>query len=98
MRNADLTYKDIFEEIPVRIKNNLLTTLFLQQVQASKQLTTDFENLDLASNLYLERNTEFLVGNVEELNFDFSQYKNYFVEEQRKKAQKEEAQKKVIPN
>eukprot|EP01091_Cochliopodium_minus_P020373 TRINITY_DN887_c1_g3_i1.p1 TRINITY_DN887_c1_g3~~TRINITY_DN887_c1_g3_i1.p1 ORF type:complete len:314 (-),score=101.97 TRINITY_DN887_c1_g3_i1:48-989(-) len=90
LTSLDLNYREVFEEIPIRIRNNGLANAFIMQLETTNVLKPNFDNLDLASNLYLERTSEFLLGGIDEINGDFNQMRNFLNEEQKQKQYKEE--------
>ena len=82
--------QDIFEEIPIIIKNNGLLNAFILQLETTNVLNPNYDNLDLASSLYLERTSEFMLGGIDEINSDYIQMRNYRNEEQKQKQFMEE--------
>jgi len=67
LTKANVSYADIFEEIPIKIHNSSLIHSLLFELDESGSMDTDFEVLDLGSNSFLEKNLEFLIDCLDEL-------------------------------
>jgi len=83
------SFTNIFEEVPIEIKNSVLVNQFLAELQkrgkwVNEKYASDFEKLDLSINPFLEKNMEFLIESVDELNVEQRQLQYYH----RKKFQK----------
>jgi len=74
-----LSFDDIFEEIPIKIHNNLLTKALLWELDEYAEMDPDFERLELSTNPFLEKNLEFLIECLD----DLSQEQNKFTYHQR---------------
>jgi len=74
-----LSFDDIFEEIPIKIHNNLLTKALLWELDEIAEMDPDFERLELSTNPFLEKNLEFLIECLD----DLSQEQNKFTYHQR---------------
>jgi len=85
-----LSFDDIFEEIPIKIHNSLLTKALLWELDEIAELDPDFERLDLSTNPFLEKNLEFLIECLD----DLSQEQNKFTYYQRtvQRQQQQQAQ------
>lgn len=70
-----LTFEDVFEEIPIKIHNSLLTNAFLYDVSEKGNMEVDHEKLDLSTNPYLERNLEFIIDSMDELGAEQSKFR-----------------------
>jgi translation initiation factor 3 subunit H len=71
-----VSYKDIFEEIPIRIHNSLLSSALLYELQEAGA-ESDFEKLDLSTNPFLEKNLEFLVECLDDLSSEQTKFQYY---------------------
>jgi len=60
LAKANLSFNEIWEEIPIRIRNSSLMAAFLTELEESGRVESDFEKLDLSINPYLEKNLESL--------------------------------------
>jgi len=87
LAKANLSFNDIFEEIPIRITNSLLTQALLLELDDSKTMDADFDKLDLSTNPFLERNLEFLTESLDELGAEQNKFQYYQRSIQRQQAQ-----------
>ena len=55
----------IFEELPIEVITNPLAEAFLIGIE--DQIPKSYDNLDLASSAFLEKNLEYLSGYLDEL-------------------------------
>jgi len=60
LNSNNLSFQDIFEEIPIKIHNSLLVNGFLGELQEKKIAEDSFDRLDLSTNPFLEKNLDFL--------------------------------------
>jgi translation initiation factor 3 subunit H len=67
LNRANVSSHDIFEEVPIRIHNSLLSSAFLYELQETGAAEADFEKLDLSTNPFLEKSLEFLVECLDDL-------------------------------
>jgi len=74
-----LSFDDIFEEIPIKIHNSLLTKALLWELDEVAEMDPEFERLDISTNPFLEKNLEFLIECLD----DLSQEQNKFTYHQR---------------
>jgi translation initiation factor 3 subunit H len=61
LKNASITWKDVFEEIPIQVHNSQLVCVLMTQLEP-ETLTTqaDFDRLSLGVAPLLAKNVEFL--------------------------------------
>ncbi|KAL6072244.1 Eukaryotic translation initiation factor 3 subunit H [Balamuthia mandrillaris] len=70
---ANLSFNNIFEQLPIRIHNSGLVTAFLSQLEEEEQSSSsisrssEFDCLGLSTHPYLEKNLEFLIDCVDVL-------------------------------
>jgi len=76
LNKSNVSYKDIFEEIPIRIHNSLLSSALLYELQEAGA-ESDFEKLDLSTNPFLEKNLEFLVECLDDLSSEQTKLQYY---------------------
>lgn len=61
LREAAVAWKDVFEEIPINIRNSPLATALVASIEADAVADTrDFERLNMGVGPLLEKNLEFL--------------------------------------
>lgn len=70
----DLSYHNIFQEIPIDIKNSHLVTLYLHSMEQQEE---DYQQLDISIDPYLEKNIETMFEVIDEFHYDQSNY-NYY--------------------
>jgi len=84
-----LTYKDVFEEVPIKIKNSHLVKALVKQLQKPGYVRDDFKVLDLSSNPFLEKNLILMNEYLDELMAEQNKLQNYFKALQRQKKAKD---------
>eukprot|EP00033_Pygsuia_biforma_P000819 GCRY01000953.1.p1 GENE.GCRY01000953.1~~GCRY01000953.1.p1 ORF type:complete len:316 (-),score=63.87 GCRY01000953.1:48-995(-) len=79
LKQAGLSFSDIFEELPVEIHNNNLSTalLYSLQEQFPSLVQTDFDALDMSFSPFLERNLELLIDCIDDLAVEHNRYQNH---------------------
>ena len=85
-----MSFNDVFEEIPIQIKNAHLNSAFLWEVEDSASWGArglDFDRLDLSTNPFLEKNMEFLVEYIDELVGEQNKLQNHYRAVQRQQQQ-----------
>ncbi|KAJ7942278.1 Eukaryotic translation initiation factor 3 subunit H [Quillaja saponaria] len=62
LREKNLSWVDIFEEIPIKVSNSALVSAYMQQLEPDTPVTQcDYDRLQLSSKPFMERNMEFLI-------------------------------------
>jgi len=79
VKKANLTFLDIFEEFPLTITNSPLVNAYLFELQEQGHINFNFQEFDLDSTPYLEKNLELLMNNFDSL----AQQQNNFAYYQR---------------
>ncbi|KAF5113098.1 hypothetical protein DV454_003808 [Geotrichum candidum] len=84
LQKVDLTYRNIFDELPVSIKNSHLVTLFLQTLEKKNasqthptSLASNFDKFDISIDFYLERNIEGIFNSIDGFHTDQGSYNWY---------------------
>jgi len=73
-----LSFSDIFEELPIRIRNPHLCSSYLWELEDQLGLSSlSFDCLDLTTNPFLEKNLESLIDYIDEFANEQSKYQNY---------------------
>jgi len=85
---SNFSFKEIWEEIPIRLHNSALITAFLTELEEVGTAETDFEKLDLSTNSYLEKTLEELSKSLEALGQEQTKFQMYQRNMQRQQAQK----------
>ncbi|EEF32586.1 eukaryotic translation initiation factor 3 subunit, putative [Ricinus communis] len=71
LRERNLSWVDIFEEIPIKVSNSALISAFMSELETDSPVTQcDYDRLQLSTNPFLERNVEFLVECMDELSIE----------------------------
>jgi len=87
LKESNLTYEDVFEEIPIRVHNSHLVNAFLCDLADKGSADYDFERLNLSTNPFLERNLEFLIDAMDDLGAEQSKFRFFQNNQQRQQAQ-----------
>jgi len=75
---AGVCAEDIFEELPIQVRNsNLIKAFLLQMDDSQKTPTADVEGGNLTSNPYLEKNLECLIDSIEDLAQESARFQYY---------------------
>lgn len=69
----ELSYHTIFEELPVKVSNSHLVTLYLQSIEHKP----DYDHLNISIDSYLEKNIEGIFDSVDDFHYDQGNY-NYY--------------------
>jgi translation initiation factor 3 subunit H len=85
--NANITFNDIFEELPIHIHNSQLINALLYDMEGSDNLTAQFERLNLGFGPFLEKNLEFLAESLDDLASEQSKFQYYQKSVQRQQGQ-----------
>jgi translation initiation factor 3 subunit H len=85
--NSNMTFNDIFEEVPIRIHKPQLINALLYDMEGSDILSAHFERLNLGFGPFLEKNLEFLAESLDDLAAEQSKFQYYQKSVQRQQAQ-----------
>lgn len=68
-REANIAWKDVFQEIPIKINNSPLIQALVSQLEPDHDSATqgDFDRLNLSMAPFLEKNMEMLIDRVDDL-------------------------------
>eukprot|EP00697_Spironema_sp_BW2_P002525 gnl/Spiro4/13346_TR7102_c0_g1_i1.p1 gnl/Spiro4/13346_TR7102_c0_g1~~gnl/Spiro4/13346_TR7102_c0_g1_i1.p1 ORF type:complete len:348 (+),score=105.41 gnl/Spiro4/13346_TR7102_c0_g1_i1:32-1045(+) len=84
-----LSFDNIFEELPIRIHNSLLSEALLYDLeQGQHTLKCDFDRFDLSLNPFLEKNMELIIEELDNLGLEqtrFQQYQRAYNRQQQKR-------------
>ncbi|KAJ7535436.1 hypothetical protein O6H91_12G033700 [Diphasiastrum complanatum] len=79
LREKSLTWKNIFEEIPVKISNSSLVSSLMTELETDAPATQcDFDRLVLSTNPFMEKNFEFLIECMDDLSMEQQKFQYYY--------------------
>lgn len=68
LREKNLTWVDIFEEIPIKVSNSPLISATMTELESDSPVTQcDYDRLHFSSTPYLEKNVELMIKSIDEL-------------------------------
>jgi len=90
LREKNLTWVDIFEEIPIKVSNSALVSAFMTELEADSPVTqSDYDRLQLSTNPFMERNMEFLIECMDDLSMEQQKFQFYYRNLSRQQAQQQ---------
>uniref|UniRef100_A0A1D1XP85 Eukaryotic translation initiation factor 3 subunit H n=1 Tax=Anthurium amnicola TaxID=1678845 RepID=A0A1D1XP85_9ARAE len=90
LREKNLTWVDIFEEIPIKVSNSALISAFMTELETDSPVTQcDFDRLQLSANPFVQRNMEFLIECMEDLTVEQQKFQYYYRNLSRQQAQQQ---------
>lgn len=90
LREKNLTWQDIFQEIPVKISNSALVSAIMTELETDSPATqSDFDRLVLSTNPFMERNLEFLIECMDDLSMEQQRFQYYYRNLSRQQAQQQ---------
>ncbi|KAG5231910.1 eukaryotic translation initiation factor [Salix suchowensis] len=90
LREKNLSWVDIFEEIPIKVSNSALISAFMTELEDDTPVTQcDYDRLQLSSSPYLERNVEFLIECMDDLSIEQQKFQYYYRNLSRQQAQQQ---------
>lgn len=92
LRAAKVTFETVFKEVPVLIRTSHLARALLYEIDTTTDRLQTFEQLDISSNSFLERNVKCLMDCVDHLGNEANKYHFY----QRNLARQQMDQNKVL--
>ncbi|KAG6541880.1 hypothetical protein Mapa_016708 [Marchantia paleacea] len=79
LREKNMTWTDIFEEIPVKISNSSLVSAVMTELETDAPATQcDFDRLVLSTNPFMEKNLEFLIECMDDLGMEQQKFQYYY--------------------
>ncbi|KAI3742380.1 hypothetical protein L1987_60060 [Smallanthus sonchifolius] len=79
LREKNLSWVDIFEEIPIKVSNSSLVSAFMTEPEADSPVTlSDYDRLQLSTNPFMERNMEFLIDCMDDLSMEQQKFQFYY--------------------
>ncbi|KAG6750024.1 hypothetical protein POTOM_047102 [Populus tomentosa] len=90
LREKNLSWVDIFEEIPIKVSNSALISAFMTELEDDTPVTQcDYDRLQLSTSPYLERNVEFLIECMDDLSMEQQKFQYYYRNLSRQQAQQQ---------
>ncbi|GAA0141683.1 translation initiation factor [Lithospermum erythrorhizon] len=90
LREKNLSWVDIFEEIPIKVSNSALISAFMTELEPEAPVSQcDYERLQLSANPYMERNMEFLIECMDDLSMEQQKFQFYYRNLSRQQAQQQ---------
>ncbi|CAN6462767.1 unnamed protein product [Victoria cruziana] len=90
LREKNLTWVDIFEEIPIKVSNSALISAFMSELEPEAPVSQcDYDRLALSTNPFMERNLEFLIECMDDLSMEQQKFQFYYRNLSRQQAQQQ---------
>ncbi|XP_071705761.1 eukaryotic translation initiation factor 3 subunit H-like [Rutidosis leptorrhynchoides] len=90
LREKNISWVDIFEEIPIKVSNSALVSAFMTELEADSPVTqSDYDRLQLSTNPFMERNMEFLIECMDDLSMEQQKFQFYYRNPSRQQAQQQ---------
>jgi len=87
LESNNITFNNIFEEVPIKIHNSQLINALLYDMEGSDAVSAHFERLNLGFGPFLEKNLEFLAESLDDLASEQSKFQYYQKSLQRQQSQ-----------
>lgn len=79
LREKNLTWVDIFEEIPIKVSNSALISAFMTELEPDSPVSQcDYDRLQLSTAPFVERNIEFLIECMDDLTVEQQKFQYYY--------------------
>ncbi|KMZ60842.1 Eukaryotic translation initiation factor 3 subunit [Zostera marina] len=79
LREKNLTWVDIFEEVPITVSNSSLVSAFMTKLESESPVTqSDFDRLELSTKPFVERNMEFLIDCMDDLTMEQQKFQYHY--------------------
>ncbi|GAV58957.1 JAB domain-containing protein [Cephalotus follicularis] len=90
LREKNLSWVDIFEEIPIKVTNSALITAFMTELEGDSPVAQcDYDRLQLSTNQFMESNMEFLMDCMEDLTMEQQKFQYYYRSLSRQQSQQQ---------
>ena len=90
LREKNLSWVDIFEEIPIKVSNSALISAFMTELEPDSPVTQcDYDRLQLSTSSLMERNMEFLIECMDDLSLEQQKFQFYYRSLSRQQAQQQ---------
>ncbi|KAE9604960.1 hypothetical protein Lal_00036810 [Lupinus albus] len=90
LREKNLSWVDIFEEIPIKVSNSALISAFMTELEPDTPVAQcDYDRLQLSTSSLMERNMEFLIECMDDLSVEQQKFQFYYRSLSRQQAQQQ---------
>jgi translation initiation factor 3 subunit H len=90
LREKNLSWKDIFVEIPIKVSNSALISAFMTELEPETPVTQcDYDRLQLSTSSLMERNMEFLIECMDDLSVEQQKLQFHYRSLSRQQAQQQ---------
>jgi len=90
LREKNLSWVDIFEEIPIKVSNSALISAFMTDLEGDAPVTQcDYDRLQLSTNPFMERNMDFLIECMDDLSMEQQKFQFYYRSLSRQQSQQQ---------
>ncbi|XP_058610430.1 eukaryotic translation initiation factor 3 subunit H-B isoform X4 [Onychostoma macrolepis] len=77
LKKASVGYENMFEEVPIVIKNSHLISVLLWELEDKSTAADKHELLNLSSSTHLEKSLQMLMDRMDDMSQDIVKYNNY---------------------
>lgn len=77
LKKASVGYENMFEEVPIVIKNSHLINVLLWELEDKSTVAEKHELLNMSSSSHLEKSLQMLMDRVDDMSQDIVKYNNY---------------------
>ncbi|KAK2537175.1 Eif3h [Columba livia] len=92
LKKANICYENMFEEVPIVIKNSYLINVMLWELEKKSAVADRHELLSLASSNHLGKSLQLLMDRVDEMSQDIVKYNTYLRNVSKQQQQKHQYQ------
>ncbi|XP_025945804.1 eukaryotic translation initiation factor 3 subunit H [Apteryx rowi] len=92
LKKASIAYENMFEEVPIVIKNSYLINVMLWELEKKSAVADRHELLSLASSNHLGKSLQLLMDRVDEMSQDIVKYNTYLRNVSKQQQQKHQYQ------
>ncbi|XP_073714439.1 eukaryotic translation initiation factor 3 subunit H-B [Misgurnus anguillicaudatus] len=78
LKKASVGYENMFEEVPIFIKNSHLVNVLLWELEGNSTVTDNHELLNLSSSSHMQKSLQMLMDRVDDMNQDIVKYNNFY--------------------
>ncbi|KAK4749095.1 hypothetical protein SAY87_026544 [Trapa incisa] len=90
LRAKNMSWVDIFEEIPIKVSNSALISAFMAELEGDSPVTQcDYDRLQLSSGPFVERNMDFLIKCMDDLFVEQQKFQYHYRNLSRQQAQQQ---------
>ncbi|KAL8162947.1 hypothetical protein V2J09_014436 [Rumex salicifolius] len=91
LREKNLSWVDMFEEIPIKVSNSPLISAVMTQLESDSRVNQgDYDRLQFSSTPYLEKNLELIIHSIDDLSQNQQTLQKYYRDVARLQAQQQQ--------